>query len=286
MLSPIQFASADAFLQHAQTTLLQDEAANGLMLGICIRLRDYPERILAAPFLFTIDREPHQIVLAAIMTPPHNLILHCAETCDPSILEMLAGHLIAQGWAIPGVLGPAAISERFAERWAQRTGCQARVHQRQRGFELRQVIPPLPAPGRFRPAELSDLPLLTEWARAFYQDALHEDLTLEQARAMTALKIDDRQLYVWDANEPVSMAAVGRPTPHGISVSFVYTPPRQRGRGYASNCVAVLSQHMLDEGYQFCTLFTDLANPVSNAIYQHIGYRPIFDYTEYHFEND
>ena len=81
------------------------------------------------------------------------------------------------------------------------------------------------------------------------------------------------------------MAAAARPTLHGITVNLVYTPPEHRGRGYASNCVAALSQRMLDGGYQFCTLFTNLANPTSNDIYQQIGYRQIADFNEYRFEN-
>jgi len=48
--------------------------------------------------------------------------------------------------------------------------------------------------------------------------------------------------------------------------------------------VAALSQQMLDAGWEFCTLYTDLANPVSNSIYQRIGYRPVCDSNEYDFE--
>lgn len=51
---------------------------------------------------------------------------------------------------------------------------------------------------------------------------------------------------------------------------------------YASACVAALSQLILDEGKEFCTLFTDLANPTSNHIYQQIGYRPVCDFAEFH----
>jgi len=63
----------------------------------------------------------------------------------------------------------------------------------------------------------------------------------------------------------------------------VYTPPEFRGRGYASALVAALSQAMLDAGYHFCTLFTDLANPTSNHIYQAIGYQPVCDTDEYDY---
>jgi predicted GNAT family acetyltransferase len=63
----------------------------------------------------------------------------------------------------------------------------------------------------------------------------------------------------------------------------VYTPPEWRGKGYASACVAALSQLCLDSGYQFCMLYTDLANPTSNSIYQKIGYQPIGESREYRF---
>ena len=56
----------------------------------------------------------------------------------------------------------------------------------------------------------------------------------------------------------------------------VYTPPEERGQGYASAAVAALSQHVLDSGATPC-LFTDQANPTSNAIYQRLGYRPLAD---------
>ena len=63
----------------------------------------------------------------------------------------------------------------------------------------------------------------------------------------------------------------------------VYTPPELRGHGYASAVVAALSQRLLDAGHQYCALYTDLANPTSNSIYQKIGYTPVSDAVEYAF---
>ena len=67
-------------------------------------------------------------------------------------------------------------------------------------------------------------------------------------------------------------------------VNGVYTPPEHRGRGYATSCVAALSARLLAEGRRFCFLFTDAANPTSNAIYQRIGYVPVAEVQEYRFE--
>jgi predicted GNAT family acetyltransferase len=63
----------------------------------------------------------------------------------------------------------------------------------------------------------------------------------------------------------------------------VYTPPEHRGHGYGSAVTAAASQIALDRGKRFCFLYTDLANPTSNAIYTRIGYRPVCDSREIAF---
>ena len=79
----------------------------------------------------------------------------------------------------------------------------------------------------------------------------------------------------------MSWAGVGGRTPNGTRIGPVYTPPSERGHGYASALVAAASQAQLDEGLAFCFLFTDLANPTSNHIYQAIGYEPVTDIDAY-----
>ncbi len=73
----------------------------------------------------------------------------------------------------------------------------------------------------------------------------------------------------------------GSPTPSGIRIGPVYTPPADRRQGYASALVAAASQTLLDQGRRFCLLFTDLANPTSNHVYQAIGYEPVTDVDQY-----
>ncbi len=95
---------------------------------------------------------------------------------------------------------------------------------------------------------------------------------------------DGRWMYLWDDDGPVSMCGASGETPNGIRVAPVYTPPGLRGRGYASACVAAVTQAQFDRGRRFCFLYTDLANPTSNKIYQAIGYEPVCDVDEYRFE--
>ncbi len=125
---------------------------------------------------------------------------------------------------------------------------------------------------------------MAAWLYQFHREATTGDhSTLEELRYEAQLKIQDRHFFLWDDGEPVALAGKTRPTPNGCCIGPVYTPLEFRRKGYATALTAALSQLLLDEGKQFTALFTDLANPTSNSIYQKIGYRPVCDLDEYRF---
>lgn len=99
----------------------------------------------------------------------------------------------------------------------------------------------------------------------------------------TRERIERQELFLWEDARAVSLAGVRRPTIRGSTVSMVYTSPEYRGWGYASACIASLSQRLLDSGFTYCTSFTDADNPVSNHVYKKIGYRPLCEYTKWRF---
>ncbi|MCL1830306.1 MAG: GNAT family N-acetyltransferase, partial [Oscillospiraceae bacterium] len=85
-------------------------------------------------------------------------------------------------------------------------------------------------------------------------------------------------LYILTDNDiPVSMVKMDRSMQTVCGVSYVYTPEYLRKKGYATSCVAAVSQMILERGFTSCVLYTDIANPISNSIYQKIGYVPICD---------
>lgn len=279
------YQHASDFLAKAQPTLEKNEVVNSLLLGICIRLRNFPEQMKTVPYLATVENE-HGLVAAACMTPPYRIVL--SENTDAvdndERYELLVQNLWDNHWSVPGVLGPAQNAEAFASSWRRRTGQHYQDGIRERVFALSQVIPPQPAPGVLRLAMENDLDLVTRWLIAFQHEALHKDDRAE-AQNTARTRIGNGSIYVWalpDGNV-VSMAGKTRPVSHVISVGPVYTPPGYRGKGYASNCVAALSTLLLESGWQQCSLFTDLANPISNSIYQKIGYRPVCDFNKYLF---
>lgn len=268
------YADAGQFLGKIQRYLEQEEVANGLMLGICFNLKQTaPQR---TPYLGAVADE-RGLALVAVMTPPHKLVLY-SHLDDPSeAVRALIEQMQDAHWTVPCVLGQGNVAETFARSW----GVPYRPGISQRVYELRRVIHPAYPPGTFRAAEPDDLDRIARWVQAFQRD-IGKGATLEEAYEIAQARIEKHMIYLWENEEPVSMAAKARPMPNGIAVNFVYTPPALRRKGYATACVARLSQLLLDEGYRWCTLFTDLANPTSNSIYQQIGYVPVCDFNEYH----
>ncbi len=281
-------ATADTFLERMQPLLVAQEAVYGLMLGIAQAVAADPQRYgKILPYLATVEDE-EGIAAAAVMTPPYAVILY-SERPDPQPgIDAIARDLYQHNWPVSGANGRVPLSAHFVESWSRLTGAEAAVAMEERVFELRQVIHPAYSPGHLRLATPDDLETTTQWMLDFTEEALsgvEPPADPEETRRGVERRIASQTFYLWDDQGPVSLAGVTRPTLHGIAIGPVYTPPTLRGRGYATSLVAALSQKLLDEGRTFCTLFTDLANPTSNHIYQAVGYRPVCDYTLYRFRD-
>jgi RimJ/RimL family protein N-acetyltransferase len=277
----IQYDRAETFLGGVGETLYARAAVNNLMLGICERLVQEPQAY-DNPHFIAVKSPSGDLLLAAVMTPPHNLIL--AEKADFQLgLPSLTNYLWENEIAIPGVIGPVQCAEVFFDRWREVSGQGGEVTMYQRVYELRQVhLPELP-PGCFRAARPEDAPRIAAWVQSFEREALSKEQPLKQDWAGRVAR--EGKVFLWeDGGQPVAMAMGTRPLQHSITVSAVYTPPEHRRHGYATALVARLSQHLLEMGYEFITLFTDLDNPTSNSIYQKIGYRPVTDFRSYKFK--
>jgi predicted GNAT family acetyltransferase len=280
----IHYTDADAFYKRAESYLMPYEAEHNLTFGLLGNLRRDPARFPDA--LMRLVEDDGAIQLVALRTnQERGLILSLSISTEA--LALLAQDLHASGVTLHGSNGPSDESAAFAEAWTRLTGVSHRVAMRLRTFKLEQVNPVTGVSGHLRRAAPSDRELLVEWEIAFRREAFG---TPDVDRAEIERFVDEqltssvRGLYVWeDGGVPVSIAGYAGPTPHGIRIGPVYTPPENRGKGYASACTAGLSQRLLDEGREFCFLFTDLANPTSNHIYQEIGYQPVCDFIEYHY---
>ncbi len=276
-----RFDSVEAFLAVCGSFLEAREPEHQLTLGIvgdALARGGFPDNgaLVAA---LTEGR----VVATATWTPPWNVIL--SEVDDEQAIQAIADSLA--GDDLSGVDGPAEHAEDFARAWCTRTGRTYLPGMRQRSYVLESVVAPDGVPGSLRRAQPPDRDLMVDWIRAFDVEAMVSEAGWRDTRAF----VDDmfsqstRTGYIWDVDgNPTSMCQSTGATSHGIRIGAVYTSPELRRRGYASALVAAVSQAELDRGRRWCFLFTDLANPTSNRIYQAIGYRPIRDVRMYRFE--
>jgi hypothetical protein len=281
-----------AFIDRVSPFLMQREAEHCLQLGILTTLLRGEMSNARAPFLTLVwDDTSGRVALVALATPPFNLILsHPAPLPDAALDEALllvaaAAHDAAPG--LPGVFGSAEVAPRYVAQWQALTGQTAHVALSERIYRLERVLAPLGVAGQMRRIVEDDRPVLRKWLNAFSVEALGEpDDPWVETQIDRRLRFESSGMYLWQVGAtPVSLAGYGGPTPHGARVGPVYTPPEARGHGYASALTAALSQTLLDAGCQFVFLFTDLANPTSNHIYQSIGYQPVSDVIEYRFDS-
>jgi GNAT superfamily N-acetyltransferase len=271
------FMTADTgrFLAAAGEFLRADPARNSVMLTVTENLLVSPAAPAARPPLYGWRQAGGSPVGAAFMhTPDFPLMLSPA---DAPAAARLAGDLAGTGRRVHGVNAGQEAADVFAAAWRDRTGDAVAVHRRMRLFRLGELLPPRPGPGGMaRLAAGTDCDLLAGWFGAFAREV--GDPPRVDQRAAVAERLGYGGITVWEAGGvPVSVAGRTRAVAGMARVGPVYTPPELRGRGYAAAATAAVSQATLDAGITEVVLYTDLANPTSNALYQRLGYRPVED---------
>jgi len=197
----------------------------------------------------------------------------------------LARALHERGEEVLGPNGALPAVDLCAAELTRLGGGRVQVSQHTRLHELGELVWPAPVPGGLQAATEDDVDLVTEWFGAFMGDAneqagrprgasAHE--APGRAEMLRRLRAGGLWFWVTEAGERMHLTGVSPPSFGVARVGPVYTPPAQRGRGWASNAVAEISRRIQAQGARVC-LFTDQANPTSNKIYAALGYQPVAD---------
>jgi RimJ/RimL family protein N-acetyltransferase len=284
------------FLAAAGPYLRRERARNTVMLSVTATMRVHAEASEASeaavaaappsavgqaadpatqPLLGWWTDQAGAVAGAFMHTPPFPVVLTAVE---PAAAAELAAVTMA-GRPLGGVNAYPEVADAFADGWrAGHPGGRAVVYRRQRLYRLAALVWPDPAAaGTGRLADEADAPLAAAWFAAFMDEVDDMGRGEDQSAAARA-RIRHGGVLIWDdGGEPVSIACNTLPVAGMVRIGPVYTPPGARGHGYASMATAALSRRLLEDGAEEVVLYTDLANSVSNSIYQRIGYRPVED---------
>ena len=284
MVSRIDFTvDPEQFLAVAEVYLAADPVVTTVIATVTRRLAD--RGVGDAPYRWWAvagddrDRVCGVAMRTAPFAPYPLYVLPMPEDAAVS----LARALHERGEEVGGVNGALPASRLLAEEYARLAGAEVVVHEHLRLFELGDLVEPAPPPGRLRAATRADADLCLAWfvdfARAAAEQAgrtdphAMEEFTMDEMLA----RIDDGVIWLWEVDdEVVHLTGANLPANGVVRIGPVYTPGEHRGAGVPATAVAEISRQHVEQGVR-CCLFTDQANPVSNHIYEQIGFRPVVD---------
>jgi hypothetical protein len=192
----------------------------------------------------------------------------------------IADAVDADGVALPGVFGPAGTVSRFAGAWAGRRKVAALPTSAERLYEVRDLQFPTGVDGALRRAAEAERELLLSWLPGFEAGAGWAGS--DPAAVFVTRRLAAGDVWIWDDEGPVSMAARTEAVAGVSRIQAVNTPPELRARGYASAGVAALSASVLAQGLR-CVLNASLNNVAANSVYQRLGYQAVSEVLRYRF---
>jgi predicted GNAT family acetyltransferase len=271
-------AGARPFLTAAEPLLRSDPFSTNVIAVVAGRIAAGDEPDSERHMWVTVEADENRIVGAAMHTPPHHLFVSRMPT---QAAAALAETLADIGRDLPGVNGAVEATGSFAAAWMARTGRPSAVVIAMRMYRLEELAWPQGVAGEAVLAATDhEIDLVAGWLMDFHDEA-QPHAPVSDWHALAERRVNGRQVHLWRHEDAfVSLAAVSAPAVGVARVGEVYTPPTYRRRGFGAAVTATATAAALSAGADHVVLYTDLANPTSNSIYQSIGYRPDHDAEE------
>lgn len=270
----IEYKSPQQFLDGTGHFLEKRELENNLILGLCNGFTDKTQ--VQEGCVFINASLGNNVKAASIKTAAKAII--AGETKNTRYIKELADYYLENNIELKGVFGENFYVNEFSNFY----GRQPLIDMALIVHRLTTVNKLPLATGKFEMADRNDLDLITEWFMTF-EDEKNPAVrrSEEQVLKVTQHKIALGDVFKWtDKGNVVCVAAINRKTKNAGIIGLVYTPEEQRRNGYATSHVKKLSEYILQNGFKYCGLFTDKANPTSNHIYKKIGYKPVTEFID------
>ncbi len=276
-----EFNDARTFLNAYEAVLLEKESVSQLVLYSAYHCCQ-DETCVEAVFGAVVEEDEVYLLFSNVI--PYNMALYDVKSEEilQSVL-VLADYFGNNHITINGIYARYDICQGFIEQYKKHMNYTFIEKMGMDIMEIKSVNEIKPAEGMHRTALPDEAKLVAEWMIEFQLEALTNEMDYEAALQKASKLIEEGKIFFYENEEQkiVTMAIAARKLVHGIAITYIYTPEEYRGKGYAASNIYYLSKALLEQGYEFCTLFIDKKNPLSNRAYEKVGYKMVEEIYEY-----
>ena len=267
------------FVEENEKFILEKEWLNNLMAG---NYKDALNEGIDENWLLARITDNGKTELVLLLRKPWKLLMYSpTNNKSEELYRFAAEELYKIDPTLDGVNTEKEVSNIFAKEFCKLAGKEPKVR-----FEMRILVLEKLTEGIlredviYRMAKSEDKEVLSEYRRRFSEEALNENLTPEKLDELFEKNIKRGYFVLEKDGKIVATATSNRHLPNGKSIGNVFTPKEERGQGFAYNLVYRVAKEFLDSGLKYCVLFTDDANPISNHVYEKIGFEKRAETTE------
>ncbi|OQB22372.1 MAG: Acetyltransferase (GNAT) family protein [Firmicutes bacterium ADurb.Bin182] len=235
-------------------------------------------------FMASVKDDCGKVVLTAVRTSPFPMLIYETDNIrNDEAVEFFARSLVEHGINVDFIMTEKELAKSFCKQYGKLTDKTYHNNESLVLYVHEKLNELAPIKGTFRKAGHKDMFYLPYWYADFPPACNIGSYDLPAGIESASKAVENGNAYIWEDDYPVSVAASVRSTTGCAFIGQVYTPPNLRGKGYCTACVWNLSKKLLDDGFKYCALYADCANPCSNRVYQKIGYKEVFWYDQYKF---
>ncbi len=212
---------------------------------------------------------------------PHNLVLF-SEHHQPTAIKALVQDIIEQKIEIKGILADKEVCDIFIAEYQIIYPTEFVLKTAMDIMRLDHLIKPK-LQGKLVCSGIEETDFILDCLYNFNKECLHEDIPYSELITRYQDRITNHKFYIYynEDNIKTSIVMLSRDLKDGKAVTAVYTYPEFRGKGYATSMMYYACEIIFQQGFQYATLFVDKSNPISNRVYEKIGFRVLTNTYDY-----
>lgn len=287
MMELKMYKTKKEFCDENLLLLENEEALNNIMIGVILSAEenDVKDWVLAR-----IENEGLVQMIIIINKPRNGLLMYSpTNNCSDEICKYIACKIKELEINLLEINSRKELCEKVAKYYMEITHKKIKSKKDKYILELTKLNENLDLHNLEMiqvKDDLDEISKIYDNIREFQEDAHKEIITNEEAKFYADIHIK-KGLYLFknSENEIVMQAITSRKLINGYVIGAVITPKAHRGKGYAKTGMYILSKKLLDNGAKVLALYTNAKNPISNHVYEKIGYERISEELLIEFED-